>query len=197
MDDRERIRRGLLFTDMTGGLPEDRLRGKELAADFNLTRPSEVERRAELMIRMFGAIGERCWIEPPIHFAYGTNIFFGSGCYVNFNLTVLDDTTVTFGDNVLIAPNVTISAVGHPVHPELRPHGEMYAFPVTICSGVWLGVGVIVNPGITIGENSVIGAGSVVTRDIPANVIAVGNPCRVLRPITERDREFYYRDLHV
>ncbi len=192
---RDRIKQGLLFTDMTEGLPEERLRGKELMYDYNLTRPSEEERREELLREILGRAGGNIWIEPPFRFAYGKNVFIGDNFYANFNLTIVDDHTVTIGDNVMIAPNVTISVTGHPVHPALRPHGEMFSFPVTIGNNVWIGSQVVINPGVTIGDNSVIGAGSVVTRNIPPNVVAVGAPCRVLRDITERDREYYYRDL--
>ena len=197
MTQRERIANGLLFTDMGEGLPEERLRGKELMYEFNHTRPSEIDKRMALMKQMFGKVGNDVWIEPPIYFAYGSNISIGDNVYINFNLTVVDDYKVFIGNGVLIAPNVTITVTGHPVHLELRPHGEMYAFPVVIEDNVWLGIGVIIHPGVTIGRNSVIGSGSVVTKDIPADVVAVGNPCKVLRKITDRDKEYYYKDLKV
>ncbi|MCK1994744.1 galactoside O-acetyltransferase [Peribacillus muralis] len=197
MTQRERIRKGLLFTDMTEGLPEERLRGKELVYDFNQTRPSEVKKREEIANKLFGRIGKDFWIEPPLHLAYGSNIFVGENFYANFNLTIVDDTTVIIGDNVLFAPNVVISTTGHPVDPDLRNTGQMYAFPVTIEDNVWIGSGVIINPGITIGKNSIIGAGSVVTKDIPPNVIAVGNPCKILREISDRDKKYYYKNLKV
>jgi len=163
--------------------------------EFNNIRPSEEEKRIKLMSKMFGKIGKNSWIEPPIHFAYGSNIFIGDNFYANFNFTIVDDYTVTIGDNVLIAPNVTISVTGHPVHHELRKNGEMYSFPVTIGNYVWIGCNVVINPGVTIGDNSVIGAGSVVTKDIPPNVVAAGVPCKVLREINESDKEYYYKDL--
>lgn len=191
---RERIKQGKLYTDMCEGLPEERLRGKELMYEFNHTRPSEGEKRTALLHAMFAKIGDNSWVEPPIHFSYGSNIYIGDNFYANFNFTIVDDHQVTIGDNVLIAPNVTISVTGHPVHHELRKSGEMYSFPVTIGNNVWIGSQVVINPGVTIGENSVIGAGSVVTRDIPANVVAVGVPCKVLREITDRDKAYYYRD---
>jgi galactoside O-acetyltransferase len=191
---RERIANGMLFTDMCEGLPEERLRGKELMFEFNNTRPSEEDKRIRLLSEMFGRIGKNSWIEPPVHFAYGKNIYIGDFFYANFNFTVVDDYTVTIGDGVLIAPNVTISDTGHPVHPELRKSGEMFSFPVTIGNNVWIGSNVAINPGVTIGDNAVIGAGSVVTKDIPPNVVAAGVPCRVIREINERDREYYYKD---
>ncbi|MBA7802765.1 galactoside O-acetyltransferase [Citrobacter freundii] len=197
MSMRDRMKAGKLFTDMGEGLPEERLRGKELMYEFNHTRPSEVAKREILIREMLGSVGEHAWIEPPIYFSYGSNIHIGKNFYANFNFTIVDDYTVTIGDNVLIAPNVTISVTGHPVHHELRKFGEMFSFPVTIGNNVWIGSNVVINPGITIGDNSVIGAGSVVTKNIPANVVAVGVPCRVIRTINERDREYYYQNYKV
>lgn len=191
---RDRIKAGKLFTDMCEGLPQERLRGKELMYEFNHSRPSEVEKRERLIREMFGKVGKHTWVEPPVYFSYGTNIHIGDNFYANFNLTIVDDYRVVIGDNVLIAPNVTISVTGHPVHHELRKSGEMFAFPVTIGNNVWIGSNVVINPGITIGDNSVIGAGSVVTKDIPPDVVAVGVPCRVLRSINERDKLFYYKN---
>ncbi|MDS0525804.1 galactoside O-acetyltransferase [Clostridium sp. SHJSY1] len=197
MSQRENIANGKLFTDMCEGLPEERLNAKELVYEFNHTRPSDIEKRIKLMNEMFGLLGENCWVEPPINLCYGTNVFIGDNFYANYNLSLIDDYKITIGNNVLIAPNVTIAVTGHPVHPELRQHGEMYAFPVTIEDYVWIGSGVIICPGVTIGKNSVIGAGSVVTKDIPANSIAVGNPCKVIREINDNDKIYYYKNLKV
>jgi galactoside O-acetyltransferase len=191
---RERIASGKLFMDMTEGLPEDRLKGKELMYEFNHTRPSEVAKRIELITAIFGALGKDCWVEPPLNICYGSNVFIGDYFYANMNLTLIDDYKITIGDHVLIANNVTIAVTGHPVHPALRQGGEMYAFPVTIGNYVWIGAGAIICPGVSIGDNSVIGAGSVVTKDIPANCIAVGNPCKVLREFSENDKIFYYKN---
>lgn len=194
---RERMASGKLYTDMGEGLPEERLRCQELLYDYNHTRPGEGERRQELLKQILGSSGKDIWIEPPFKMAYGTRTHVGNFFYANFNLVVVDDIDVYIGDHVMIAPNVTISATGHPVHPELRLHGNQFSFPVRIMDHVWIGSGAVILPGVTVGENSVIGAGSVVTKDIPPNVVAVGNPCRVLRPITERDKEYYYKDLKV
>ena len=172
----ERIKAGKLFTDMCEGLPEKRLRGKTLMYEFNHSHPSEVEKRESLIKEMFATVGENAWVEPPVYFSYGSNIHIGRNFYANFNLTIVDDYTVTIGDNVLIAPNVTLSVTGHPVHHELRKNGEMYSFPITIGNNVWIGSHVVINPGVTIGDNSVIGAGSIVTKDIPPNVVAAGVP---------------------
>lgn len=196
MNQRDRIKNGKLFTDMCEGLPEEMLRGKELIYEYNQTRPSEELKRIELAKKIFGKIGEHFHLEPPIHFSYGSNIYIGENFYSNSNLTIVDDYTVTIGDNVLIAPNVTISVTGHPVHHELRKYG-MYAFPVVIEDNVWIGSGAIINPGVKIGKNSVIGAGSIVTKDIPSDVVAAGNPCKVLRKITDNDKIFYYKNRKV
>ncbi|MBQ8596252.1 MAG: galactoside O-acetyltransferase [Lachnospiraceae bacterium] len=192
----ERMKKGYLWTD-TGEYLEEQARAKDLMYEFNHTRPSETGRRDEIARELFGAVGEQVWIMQPITVARGKTVYIGNGTYINSNLTLVDDYEIHIGEGCLFAPNVTICTTGHPVHPELRPYGEMYSFPVKIGNGVWIGAGAIILPGVTIGDHAVIGAGSVVTKDIPANVIAVGNPCKVLREITDRDKEYYYRDLRV
>ncbi|HIZ20455.1 MAG TPA: sugar O-acetyltransferase [Firmicutes bacterium] len=162
---------------------------------FNQTRPSEGEKRAAMLREMFAEIGEGCYIEPPLHANWGgKNVHFGNNVYANFNLTLVDDGEVYVGDNVMFAPNVTVATASHPVHPVLRSKQAQYNLPVFIENNVWIGAGAVILPGVRIGENSVIGAGSVVTKDIPKNVVAVGNPCRVLREIGERDFAYYHRD---
>ena len=163
--------------------------------DYNLTRPLESEKRERLLKEMFAQIGEGCYIEPPLHANWGGHhVHFGKNVYANFGLTLVDDTDIYVGDYCMFGPICVIATAGHPILPELREKAYQYNMPVHIGKNVWLGAGVIVLPGVTIGDNSVIGAGSVVTKDIPANVIAVGNPCRVLREIGEKDREFYFKD---
>lgn len=163
--------------------------------DFNATRPLEIKKRTEMLKNMFAEIGEECYIEPPLHSNWGgRHVHFGNGVYANFNLTLVDDTHIYVGDDTMIGPNVTLATAGHPVLPELREKGYQYNESVRIGKNCWLGAGVIVLPGVSIGDGTVVGAGSVVPRDLPANVVAVGNPCRVLRPISERDREYYFRD---
>lgn len=163
--------------------------------EFNQTRPSEAEKRAALMQEMFAEIGEDCYIEPPFHANWGgRHCHFGKKIYANFNLTCVDDTHIYVGDHTMIGPNVTIATAGHPICPELREKEYQYNLPVHIGRNCWLGAGVIVLPGVTIGENTVIGAGSVVTKDIPSGVVAVGNPCKVLREVNEHDYEYYYRN---
>jgi galactoside O-acetyltransferase len=147
---------------------------------------------------MFAELGEGCYIEPPFYANFGgAHVHFGKNVYANFGLTLVDDTHIYVGDFTMFGPHVTVATAGHPILPELREQGYQYNAPIRIGRCCWLGAGVVVMPGVTIGDNSVIGAGSVVTRDIPADVVAVGNPCRVLRPIGERDREFYFRDRRI
>lgn len=195
MDIREIMRKGLLYTDLSEGLPDERLQGKDLIYDYNNTRPSEEEKRMNILHELLGHAGKNIWIEPPLRVAYGKNVYIGDNFYANFNLVLVDDIEIFIGNNVMIAPNVTISVTGHPVHPELRKNGEQFSFPIKIENNVWIGSNVVILPGITIGKNSVIGAGSVVTKDIPENVVAVGNPCKVLRSITDNDKNFYYKNL--
>lgn len=166
--------------------------------DFNATRPSEGEKRAAMLKEMFAEIGENCYIEPPLHTNFGGHhVHFGKNVYANFNLTLVDDTHIYVGDYTMFGPNVTIATAGHPILPELRQKGYQYNAPVRIGKNCWLGAGVIVLPGITIGDNVVVGAGSVVTKDLPDNVIAVGNPCKVLREVNEHDKEFYFKDRRI
>ena len=199
---KERMACCQLFTDEDENYPEEaaeleraRQRGKVLCYEINRLHPDDTEGRIALMKKLFGSMGENVWMEPPIHMAYGCNTTLGNNIYINFNLTIVDDYKVAIGNNVMFGPNVTIAVTNHPVHPDLR--GSMFALPVVIKDCVWIGSGVIIAPGVTIGKGSVIGAGSVVTKDIPDNVIAVGNPCKVLREITEHDKQYYYKDMRV
>lgn len=164
----------------------------DLLYDFNQTRPTELDRRQALLKELFGDIGEDCYIEPPFHANWGGHhVHFGNHIYANFNFTAVDDTHIYIGDHTMIGPNVTIATAGHPILPELREKEYQYNLPVHIGKNCWLGAGVIILPGITLGDNVVVGAGSVVTKDLPDNVIAVGNPCKVLREVSERDRKMY------
>lgn len=191
---RERIATGKLFTDNCEGLPEDRKQGKRWMIALNATGPDNLEERFRLVKEIFGEEA-RVWIEPPIYFCYGKNIEIGKNCYINFNCNFVDDGKITIGNKVMFGPGVTIATVGHPVNPNYR--GYMYSFPVTIEENCWIGAGTIICPGVTIGQNSVIGAGSIVTKDIPANSVAVGNPCKVLRTIDEHDMKYYYKDFEI
>lgn len=170
----------------------------EMLYDFNSTRPSELKKREEMLKKMFAEIGEGCYIEPPLHANWGgKHVHFGKYVYANFNLTLVDDTHIYVGDHTLLGPNVVIATAGHPIDPELRESSYQYNIPVTIGRNCWIGAGAIFVPGVTVGDNTVIGAGSVVTKDIPSGVVAVGNPCRVLREVNERDKEFYYKNRRV
>ena len=163
--------------------------------DYNQTRPSELAKRTKLLREMFAEIGEGCYIEPPLHANWGGHhCHFGKGVYANFNLTLVDDTHIFVGDCTMFGPNVVLATAGHPILPELREQVYQYNMPIHIGRNCWIGAGALILPGVTIGDNTVIGAGSVVTKDIPANVVAVGNPCRVMREINEHDREYYFKN---
>lgn len=191
---RERIATGKLFTDYCEGLPEDRIKAKRRMIAFNATGPDNLEERFRLIKEIFGR-ETKVWIEPPFYFCYGTNIEIGEDSYINFNCNFVDDTKIIIGKKVMFGPAVTIATVGHPINPNYRRY--MYADGVKIEDNCWIGAGSTICPGVTIGENSVIGAGSVVTKDIPANSIAVGNPCKVLRTIDEHDMKYYYKDREI
>ena len=166
--------------------------------DYNMTRPTESEKRQELLKEMFAEIREDCYIEPPFHANLGgKHAHFGKRVYANFNFTAVDDTHIYVGDYTMFGPNVILATAGHPILPKLRQEAYQYNMPVHIGNNCWLGAGVIVLPGVTIGDNTVIGAGSVVTKDIPSNVVAVGNPCRVLREINEHDKKYYFKNRKV
>lgn len=191
---RERIMRGKLFTDMCEGMPEERAAAKLRMKAFNDTGADEMDRRLAIQREMLAEDGG-AWIEPPIYFCYGTHMRLGKGVYINVNCNFVDDGMITVGDGTMFGPACCVSTVGHPVCPDMR--GYMYAAPVTIGRNCWIAQNVTICPGVTIGDNVVIGAGSVVTRDIPANVVAFGNPCRVRREIGERDRAYYVRDRRI
>lgn len=191
---RERILTGKLFTDYCEGLPQDRLTAKKRMKALNDLEPEQFEERAKLLNEIFGK-ETHAWIEPPFYFCYGYNITLGNGTYINFNCNFVDDGKIIIGEKVMFGPAVTIATVGHPIKPDMREY--MYTAPVQIQDNVWIGGNVTICPGVTIGENSVIGAGSVVTHDIPANCIAAGNPARVIRQIDERDKEFYFKDRRI
>lgn len=198
MNEREKLHTGELYLPGDEEIMKEQTACLERLYDYNATRPSEGEKRVRLLKEMFASIGEGCYIEPPLHSNWGgKHCHFGKNVYANFNLTLVDDTHIHVGDNVMMAPNVVLATAAHPVLPELREKGYQYNAPVRIGEDCWLGAGVVVLPGVTIGRGSVIGAGSVVTKDIPENVVAFGNPCRVVRTVGERDREFYFRDRRI
>lgn len=188
MSMRERIMNGELFLDDCEGLPRDRIQAKKRMQAFNQTNPEDLETRFALLDEIFGK-KVNIWVEQPFYFCHGTNIEIGEECYLNFGCSFIDDTKIIIGNKVAFGPSVTIATVGHPIHPEYRR--LMYGNPVTIEDNCWIGANVTICPGVTIGKNSVIGAGSVVTKNIPANSVAVGNPCSVIREINEKDYQFY------
>ncbi|WP_373752553.1 sugar O-acetyltransferase [Neisseria weixii] len=174
-------------------LLQERLNAKDLCFEFNQTRPSETKKQAQIMRRLLGKTPEQFYITQPFWCDYGYNIEIGANFYANHNLVILDGAKVSFGDNVFIAPDCGFYTAGHPVDAERRNQGLEYAHPITVGDNVWIGGGVKVMPGVRIGSNVVIAAGSIVTKDITDNVIAGGVPCKVLRPITDADKE----NLHV
>ena len=195
MSMRDKLHTGELYLPMDDAIMKDQLKRIDRLYDFNATRPTELDKREEMLKEMFAEIGEGCYIEPPLHSNFGGgHVHFGKYVYANFNLTMVDDTHIYVGDYTMIGPNVTIASAGHPILPELREKGYQYNMQVHIGKNCWIGAGSVILPGVTIGDNTVIGAGSVVTKDIPENVVAVGNPCRVLREIGERDREYYFKN---
>lgn len=179
---------GHLYKAFDEELLTERQQAKEMIFDFNSLRPSQIEQRNEILKNLLGKTKKTFFIEPPFRCDYGYNIEIGENFYSNYNLIILDCAKVMIGDNVLIGPNVGIFTAGHPLHHEIRNQEYEYAFPISISDNVWIGGNVVINPGTSIGKNSVIGSGSVVTKDIPDNVLAVGNPCKVLRNLTEADK---------
>lgn len=191
----EQMHSGQIYDPNEADLTKEQMLCLEKLYDYNATRPSEGEKRTALLKEMFAELGENCYIEPPFHANWGGHhVHFGDWVYANFNLTLVDDTHIYVGSHTMFGPNVTLATAGHPILPELREKALQFNMPIHIGSNCWLGSGVVVLPGVTIGDNTVIGAGSIVTKDIPANVVAVGNPCHVLREINEHDREFYFKD---
>ena len=190
----EQMLEGALYLPEDGELVKMQTACLEKLYDYNATRPSEAEKRQNLLKEMFAELGEGCYIEPPFHANWGgKHVHFGKHVYANFNLTMVDDTHIYVGDGTMFGPNVTVATAGHPILPCLRERAYQYNAPVHIGKNCWIGAGAVILPGINVGDNSVIGAGSIVTKDIPANVVAVGNPCRVLREIDDRDKKYYFK----
>lgn len=194
MNQKERMLNGLPYKAWLDGLSEERKENRKKIYQYNHLSPENGEEQDRLIRSIVGKCGESIYIEQPFRCDYGYNIEVGNNFYANYNLTILDVGKVKIGENVLIAPNVSIYTAGHPIHPVPRNAGYEYGISITIGDNVWIGGSTVINPGVHIGSNVVIGAGSVVTKDIPDNVIAVGNPCRVLRSITEEDRKYYYKN---
>ena len=191
----ERMVKGLVYDPEDPEIKKEQVPLLNHLEDLNRLRADQQEERQQYMKEVFAACGENCYIEPPLHANWGGHhLHLGNNVYANFNLTLVDDGHIYVGDRVMFGPNVTVTTANHPIDPGLRSRGLQYNKDVWIGENVWIGAGVIIMPGIHIGNNSVIGAGSIVTRDIPENVVAVGNPCRILRKISERDHEYFYKE---
>ena len=195
MTEYERMVRGLIYDPMDEEITAEQFPLLDKLWAFNQLKPSDFEKKTQYMKSVFAECGENCYIELPFHANWGgAHVHFGSGIYANSNLTLVDDGHIYIGDRVMIGPNVTLTTANHPINAELRARGLQYNKDIHIGENAWIGSGVIVVPGVSIGKNAVIGAGSVVTKDIPGSVVAVGNPCRVLREVSEHDREFFYKN---
>lgn len=194
MNQKERMLSELPYKAWLDGLKEERIKNKLKIYEYNLLRPDEKNKMNKLIKDILSKTGEGIHVEQPFHCDYGKNIEVGNNFFANYNCVILDVGKVVIGENVLFAPNVSIYTAGHPVHPKSRNSGYEYGIKVIIGDNVWIGGNVIINPGVKIGNNVVIGSGSVVTKDIPDDVIAVGNPCRIIRKITEDDRKYYFKN---
>ena len=195
MDNKEKMHSGDLYLPMDEELMKEQLQHLDRLYDFNQTRPTELEKRESMLKEMFAEIGEGCYIEPPLRSNFGGHhVHFGKNIYANFNLTLVDDTHIYVEDYTMFGPNVVVAAAGHPIQPELREKAYQYNAAVHIGKNCWIGAGSIILPGITIGDHVVVGAGSVVTKDLPDRVVAVGNPCRILRDVNEHDEEYYFKN---
>ena len=181
-----RIAKGLVYTESEAAFQAPRRRTEEIFA-YNHTPPGQEERRRSLLTAILGSVGERTVLLPPFHAGFGGNVHIGDDFFGNVNLTFVDDVDIRIGDGVMIAPSVTLTTTGHPVHPEQRVDFTRFSEPIVIEDKVWIGSNAVVLPGVRIGYGSVIGAGSVVSRDIPPMTVAVGTPCRVVRAITDKD----------
>lgn len=194
MNQKERMLANLPYKAWMDGLSEERLENKKRIFKYNNMDPGDTAGKDKLIKEILGKTGNTVCIEAPFHCDYGYNIEVGENFFANYNLVILDVGKVKIGDNAQIAPNVAIYTAGHPIHPDSRNTGYEYGIDITIGDNVWIGGNTCIMPGVTIGNNVVIGGGSVVTKDLPDNVIAVGNPCRIVREITEDDRDYYFKD---
>lgn len=191
----ERMVKGLIYDPADPEIMEEQIRFQDRLWEFNQLKPSEYEEKQKYMHEVFASCGENCYIELPFRANWGGHhLHMGSDVYINSNMTIVDDGNIHVGDKVMFGPNVTIATANHPIDPELRARGLQYNKDVYIGENAWIGANTVIVPGVHIGKNTVIGAGSVVTKDIPDSVVAVGNPCKVLREVSEKDREFFYKN---
>lgn len=195
MTEWERIESGLVYNDFDADLFDRRVRAKKLFRAYNKTEDDETELRQQLLQQLFKKIGKNVWIEPDFRCEFGTNITIDDDVYINFGCVILDCAEVTIGSHTLLGPNVGLYAANHSIDATERINGGCQGKPIYIGKNVWLGGDVKVVPGVSIGDNTIIGTGSIVTKDIPSNVIAVGNPCHVIREITKEDRTIYFERL--
>jgi len=193
MTELEKCNAGLLYDTAFPGREEAHLRCADLCWEYNRTKPSDMETREKLLRQIFGKLGKDPYVEPTVFFGFGKNVEAGDRFFANNNCVFVDPGKIIFGDDVKIAPQCGFYTALHPLDAQLRATGAETAKPITIGNNVWFGGNVVVNPGVTIGDNVVIGSGSVVTKDIPSGVVAAGNPCCVLREITDADREHWNR----
>ena len=195
MSDKDKLHTGELYQPMDPEILEKQLTYLDSVTEYNAIPHVKLQEREAKLKTMFAEIGEGCYVESPLHSNMGCrHVHFGNNVYANFNLTLVDDTHIYVGDYTMFGPGVIVATASHPILPELRERVTQYNLPVHIGRNCWIGAGAIIMPGVTVGDNTVIGAGSLVTKDIPANVVAYGSPCRVVREISERDRECYYKD---
>lgn len=198
MTEFEKMEQGLIYDCSADEIMSVQTPCCKYMREYNTLGLGDEKRIEELLSLMLCEVGKNSYIQPPFYANWGgAHVHIGESVYANFNLTLVDDGHIYIGDKTMIGPNVTIATAGHPILPELREKQLQYNVDVHIGTNVWIGAGAVILPGVTIGDNTVIGAGSVVTRDIPADVVAVGNPCRVMREISEHDREFYYKNKRI
>ena len=195
MTEYEKMVKGLIYNPGDEKIMSEQLQYQDKLWEFNQLKPSQYSEKIKYMKEMFAECGDNCYIELPFRANWGGHhVHFGSGIYANSNLTIVDDGHVYVGDKVMFGPNVTIATANHPIELTLRSKGLQYNKDVYVGENTWIGAGVIIVPGVRIGKNTVIGGGSVVTKDIPDNVVAVGNPCRVLREVGEHDKKYFYKN---
>ncbi len=198
MDNIERMKAGLLYDPTTNDVMDYQLSLLDKMVEYNNTLPREQERRQELLKELFGSVGKGCYIEAPYHANWGgKNVYLGDYVYANFGLTLVDDANIYVGNNVMFAPGVVVATAGHPLNPTLREKGYQYNQEVRIGNNVWIGANATILPGVTIGDNTVVGAGAVVSKDLPANVLALGVPAKVVRELGEHDKKYYFRDKEI
>ncbi len=195
MTEREKIHSGRIYQPNDPAIIQEQMAYFDKVKVYNDLPHIPMEPREAMLRELFAEVGEGAYVESPFSANWGGHhVHLGKNVYINYGARFVDDTHIYIGDYTMLGPNVVIATAGHPIDPELRKMGLQYNMPVRIGNNCWLGAGVIVMPGVTIGDNTVIGAGSVVTKDIPSGVVAVGNPCRVLREVGQHDREYYYKD---